>query len=430
MLAFVPFFWTIGVPFVPGTRADDPRPSLSGPTEDVDVGRFRIHFTREARDAPSPIDKDGNGLPDLVDTIGLALVAAEDDYRAEGWRPLVDDEGAEGSNQLDVYVRDLDAYGRSTPWRVSDRSWSCFLEIDAGVQLSGSVATSVATHELHHCVEFRYNATLEPWLYESAATYEQYSHVVDPILDVAVGVLYNTRLGAPERRLGAADGRFEYAGFLWMKFWAEVGGRNEERLPALWEALGDAETGAEGLDTEAVRVFGTDLADTFVTHAAWNTFACSGDDGGHYADDVIPCILDVRSPIVAWDGAPFDVLHDQAPFTSAYYALTGTGGRMAVSCDGAEGLRFAAVAVDPNGRGHEIARGEGGDTVVVGSALGGTVRLIVAGTEGPLEASCREVEPPPEPEAYQGCGCETTTGGGWWMVLGILVARRRSHRRT
>ncbi|MEQ1507795.1 MAG: hypothetical protein ABMB14_36540, partial [Myxococcota bacterium] len=354
MIAFLPVVLTVRPPL----WREAPRPALSGPVEDLDAGRFRVHFTRTGADAPPADDVDGDGLPDQVGAIADALVDAEAAYLDEGWRPLAGDDGADGSDAIDVYVRDVDIYGYSTPVRRQDGTWSCFVEIDRGATVVGSVARSVATHELHHCVEFRYTATTAAWLFEAAATYEQYSHVVDPVLDFAVGVLYGERLGAPDRKLAATDGRFEYAGFLWMKYWSERGGFEPDRLPALWEHLEGADDWQAGLDAAAEDAFGAGLAETYADWAGWNTFACSGSDGAHYLDQPIACIADVTVPYAAWDGGERAIVHDEHPFTAEYLALDAAE-RTEVTCHGDEGLRIEVLAVDRTGA--EVGAGAGGD---------------------------------------------------------------------
>lgn len=422
------------------------RPSLSGPEETVDAGRFLIRFTRTGRDAPTPSDADANGLPDLIDVLRTQLPIAEQAYLDEGWTPLVGDVGVGGTDQIDVYVVEIDAFGYSTSVPASDGSSSCFLEIDPALTLPGQVAASVATHELHHCVEFRYATGLSSWVYEAAATYEQYTHVLDPLLDVAVGVLYGRRLAEPERRLADADGQFEYAAFLWMKYWAEAGGADDERLVAephperlieLWQALGAHDTWREGMDAASEAAFGRGLSATYLDHAVWNGFACANADGAHYLDSSLPCIATVAVPETAWDGAPITVTHTDQPFTAAYLSLPTDGPRTGVRCDGDDDLRYAAVAVDGTGAELAAATGLSGDPLSVPTVPGGAVRVVLTSSDAPIDASC-EAFTPPAPDRV---GCATGPSAGpsagraglgssWVGALGAFALRRRRSART
>ncbi|MCA9493510.1 MAG: hypothetical protein KC621_26445, partial [Myxococcales bacterium] len=217
------------------------RPVLSGPEEVLDAPPFRLHYTRSGRDAPPDTDEDGDGVPDLVTTYRDALLHAADDYAEEGWRPLVTDGGAAGADDIDVYVQDLDIFGYATPVPLPDGTASCHLRLDPGNAIGGSIAAAVATHELHHCVQFRYTVQAATWLYEASATFEQYSHVVDPVLELPVGVLWAQWLDGGETRLAATDGRHEYAAFVFVDHWMQRRGADPDRLPALWEALAEPE---------------------------------------------------------------------------------------------------------------------------------------------------------------------------------------------
>lgn len=438
-LSWLPISWILcaSVPAAASVRpallrSAPERPELSGPEEQIDRGRFRIRFTREGRDAPPPTDADANGLPDVVDTLAAALPEAEDAYLAEGWRPLAGDGGAGGSDAIDVYVRELDVYGYSTPVPLPDGSWSCMLEIDRGVTVAGSVAASVATHELHHCVEFRYTVQTASWLYEAAATYEQYSHVVDPLLDLAVGVLYADRLGHPQRKIDDTDGRFEYAGFLWMKYWSERGGFAPERLPELWEALAADPDWTVALDAESRSRFGTDLASTFLDHAVWNGFACANDVGGHYLADPIPCRAALSVPLTAWAGDQIDLVHDEGPFTAAYLSLPTEDDHATITCDGGEGLGLVGTSLDPSGARRAIlpaAETDGGLRLDIPTAPGGELRLALAGTEDPLEATC--VALPALRAPVGGCAVPAGQGrGGVWCAALALLALRRVRQNT
>jgi hypothetical protein len=431
MWAVLPVFLSIRPALL---RDEEERPSLSGPEEVIERGRFRLHFTRSGKDAPDPIDADFNHYPDLIDEIVVGLIEGEREFAAEGWRSLVSDTGGGGSTTLDVYIHEIDAYGYATPIPSPMGGSGCFLEIDENIQLTGGVARSVAKHELHHCIEFRYTPAAVSWLYEAAATYEQYTHVVDPVLDYALGILYVERLATPELKLSDTSGRYEYAAFLWMKYWSEAAGFEPGRLPALWQSLEQSlATGGgwqDGLELESQAVFGKDLASVYLDHAIWNSFACSNDDAQHYLSDPLPCIADTAVPLTPWDGDPIDLVHEDGPFTTAYLELQADGKPIAVACEGA-GLRLALVSVDPDGQKITQASGPSGEEVQVPTVSGGTVRVVVVGTgEEPLQATCSQENA--RSWGPSGCATVPTTAptaagpGAALLAFGLLRRRRPS----
>lgn len=432
MLAALPLLATIGP--LGGARSALPRPALSGPVEVVDRGAFRLHFTREGVDAVGDEDQDGDGLPDALSAALAGLEGGAEAFAAEGWRSLVGDTGDGGSEAIDVYFRELPVFGYAVPTPAPDGTASCFLQLDPANGVAGRVAESVALHELHHCVQFRYTTATASWIYEAAATFEQYAHVADPVLELAAGVLYGERLGHPERPLAAVDGRFEYAGFLWMKFWAERDGGDPARLPDLWEALaveaagGDVPGWQRALAAEAERL-GSDLPGVFLEHAVWNGFACAGDDGAHYDPAVIPCVAQVTVPATPWDGGPLEVAHEDGPFTAAGFERAGGAveERLSLRCAGEPGLRAAAVGLDADGRATVKDADTDGVLELVIPA-GGVGRVVLVGTDAPLDAACT---PLGEGRALSGA-CDT--GGGvapaaGWAIAWLAGRRGRRSRR-
>ncbi|MEZ4237921.1 MAG: hypothetical protein R3F59_17605 [Myxococcota bacterium] len=362
---------TLGPGFLaPLQRGAVERPALSGPEKTLDRGRFRLHYTLEGADAPPADDADADGVPDLVTTVGTALLQAEATYARAGWRPLVDD----ASGDIDVYVHDIDVFGYATPVPAGDADGaSCFLEIDRGASVLGSVAASVATHELHHCVQFRYSVATAPWLYEATSTYEQYAHVLDPVLDFASAALWVERLSAPERRLDDVDGRFEYAAFLWAKYWTERGGADPDRSPAMWRRWSGRQRLGHCARRRSGRQFGDDLGDAFLEFT-WNAFACGNDDGEHYLGDPIPCTATLGAPIADWDGRDLVLQHPRRPVHHRLPGAAHLAAWTAVQCDG-DGVRLGGVALDRDG--HTLAKGHTAGLLF--HRARGLLRLVVAG---------------------------------------------------
>lgn len=390
------------------------RPELSGPVHIEDVEGVRLHYTTEGVDAVEMayLDEIRRGL-----TEGLAV------FEAEGWPAPLPDDGTGGSTAIDVYVVDLDANGYANPLRTGDGDASCFIRIDPGLPDLGGTVASVARHELHHCIQFRFRTDLPPWLYESGATYEQYSHAGnDPLLELAVGVLWSSRLARPEQRLG--DDRDVYATFLWSKFWAEHTAYDPSRLVDLWEALRGTDTWPVAMERAAQEAFDSDLGDVFLQYAVHNRFACGQDDGLHYLDDPLPCVVEAaRVPSQPFT-SPITVRHDERRFTAAYFDVSPAeeDGPFGIRCEGSEGVRAALVTVDGSGRQIDVAiEDPRTDTLWITRRAGEQARLVVAGTDALLDATCTEVLP-----AMPAAGCSTQgTRSVGLMGAGLLLLRRR-----
>jgi hypothetical protein len=410
------------------------RPAVDGTVEELVVdGTFRIHFTRDGADAVSDDDEDANGLPDQVDTVRDTLVRARDRFETDGWRPLAPDRGEDGGTEIDVYLRVLPTNGYATPVPAADGSTSCHVQLDPGSSVAGRVLESVTVHELHHCVQFRYTANTVTWLYESGATYQQYSLVSDVVLDYAAGLLWVEWLTGHDLPLTATDGRHEYASFVFTKFWVERSGADPSRLQRLWTSLAEPDLADEqpswlgSVDRAARAEWGDDLDTVVLDHAAWSAFAGSRDDGNHYDPDVIPNIADTQielEPFVAGE----TVHHRVSPYTAAFRELvpgvtpgvTSTGGPVRVTCLGPGNTRL--VAIDAKGA---LADQVDGEDLQVTIPTDGTALLVFAGTSArDLQRTCELAEP----RVGKARSCQT--GGGPLPLVALVslavAARRRS----
>jgi hypothetical protein len=406
------------------------RPALSGPEELVESadGRFLVHFTREGDDAATD---------DLVASILEGLEAGAQAFEERGYRPLLLDSGLGGTNAIDVYVVDIDGMnGFAYPVQDGEglEGDSCYVEIDASLKGSpGLVVPSVAAHELHHCIQYTYTDESHPWIYEATATFEQYRLMLDDTLEFAVGVLWGARLSQPDRPMEDRGDRFEYAGFVFVKYWEDRGGS----VPDLWEALADEPEWATGVATAADEAFGLSLEAMFLDHAVWNAFACArAADDAHYTDS-IPCSVDASVPVAAIEGDSVPFAHTAAPYTSAYASMPSiTTEGLTASCsapaeDAAQGL--AILALDVDGALAAEARAVGGPGEAVEVALPGPIpddgTLVLVSTStgtAPADVTCSLTRTaPPEPE---GCGCRTSSGAGWGALLlaaSLVRGRRR-----
>ena len=408
----------------------DDRPELSGAEEVVFApdNRFAVHFTRTGADAVAGGDADGDGVPDAVTRTLGALAGALATWTADGWRDVPTDR--QRGPALDVYVRALDINGYAhavPPLDPADPS-ACWMELDNQLaDLPGKVVESVSVHELHHCVEFTYSTDVDGWLLEATATEEQYEAVLDDPLSLALGVLYGERLGHPERPIDATDGRFEYAGFLVVKF-----GRDRTAGPhfsrTLWETLADEPDWRSAFATVADDRLGVDADRWFLENAVWNSFACAADDGAHYDAAHLPCVVATQPPSTPIEDR-FEISFESGPYASftGVFDAAGDASGAVVTCTPVDGAlaAFGVVAVDASGRGGAFAAADAGVASLEGPIdAAGTLR-VVAVSSGPATATCAITRPEPAR------GCATATAGApalAWLLAGLL--RRRQSTAT
>ncbi len=433
------------------------RPELSGSEQllSSEDGLFSIHYTEQGVDrVQSVADSDGNGRADSLDSILDGLEVARAAYQERGYRPLVRDRGGGGSSAIDVYVVDLDGNGfaNAVPAEEGAQDWSCYIRLAADLTgTDGGLLESVAAHELHHCIQYRYTTSAGPWLYESTATWEQYNLYASGLLEAALQILWAVRLNGAGRSLDAVGNRYEYAGITWWKFWNEHQPASEERMVPVWEALAALPDWRLTLDAEAQRLWQLDLQQVFLEYATWNAFACARDDGLHYEADSMACLLEEVSvpvqPLSVDEEALVEL--DPGSYASAYLEVAASGEQDApsVTCSGPGAdadVLVRLIALDELAtRGSERtvrATGDEGLEIRLDEALArlGSALLVIASVgEGPAELRCTAQWTAPvvdEQETGQGCACSTTTMAAprpvlWSAVLALLVGLCRGRRR-
>jgi len=421
------------------------RPTLSGAVETLDSedGLFRLHFTREGEDAPGG-DEGEDGLPLMVGRVFDGLQLGTLTFEERGYRSVNLDEGEEGSDAIDVYITQLNSNGYANEVQRSDGEASCYIRIESDLgSMGGKIVESVTIHELHHCVQFAYTTDSHAFMYESTATYEQYLALMDESLVLALNVLYIQRLAEPERKLNNKQGRYPYAGFLFMKFWSEYLGPESGRVPALWEQLAQTPQWEEALWLASDSMWGLAFDKVFLDFARYNAFACSRDDGQHYVADSLGCTADMEVPYQSLAEATGSVSVDlEKTRYSASYARwqTATKGMLPeLTCsapsDPDAKLRVLLAQLDGDGQLLDY------DTLLVkeeavltlslpNGKRGSTLAVFASVGAEPLSSTCtlREREPM-VPE----CGC--AVGGseklsGWMrLVLCCLVASSLLTRR-
>lgn len=410
------------------------RPTLSGAAQRVDSadGFFRAHWTDEGEDA---LPDAGAGVPPSVERALAALSAARVAYEAQGFRPVEPDSGYGGGEPVDVYFLAIDANGYARPARAEDPDAvsSCWIELEpALVDGPEGLLESVAAHELHHCVQFAYTVETHAWIYEATATWAQYQQVQSPDLQLLLDGLYVIRLAGADRPMATTDGRFEYAGLLLPRFFAERGadGLGQAADPAgvvtLWEALAESPRWREGLEQAALARWNIPLDRAFAEFSAWNAFACGRDDGMHYDPALLPCTVEGGLPIAEEQGDTITHTHEEATHTALYTAVEGPPGALQTVCvtegDGAPEASALLLGLDAAGAWRAQAWGPADGRAL--HAAGERWVLLSASTgEDPATVRC-EVASVEGVVAGGGCSTSRAPRGAWLGAL-LWFFRRR-----
>jgi hypothetical protein len=354
--------------------------------------------------------------------------------------------GVGGDSRLDVYLRHLDYNGYAhSEWH--DDHWAAYLEVDPAVaDLGGEVLASVAGHELHHAIEYSYSVEPPTGVHEAAATYAQYRLFHETVAMVAaVQVLWGLRLDAPEAGLAVTGDRMEYAAFVWVKFLVDHTG-TQDTARRWWEILADEPDWRWSLEALAIELGEEDALALFEEFAEWLFFSCAADDGQHWVDDGMGCVLEIGARVAEErDGVPASIALDGPGHFGAVYATVALadGEPLAVACQGPEDGGWSVRAVLLEGgvaRDRGSARaGAGGDATLDMEAVGGADELVLVianGTSAPDAAYECTVSVLQGPAATQDDGCACGAAGpergalapGLLLVLaaaGVLSGRRR-----
>ncbi|MFL5874008.1 MAG: MXAN_6640 family putative metalloprotease [Solirubrobacterales bacterium] len=204
------------------TDAKDPNRNAysvpEAPTSPACSRHFCVHWVAEGLSAPDLSDRNGDGVPDFVETV---LRVAERVHRVEngklGWRePRSDGRQGGGRGKTDVYLSQIggELFGYAAPDRgqatkqhriprrlhgylVLDNDYSAF-EFPGTKPLADLQVTFA--HEYNHILQFGYDAYQDPWFAEATATWMEdqvYNGINDYMRYVGRWVkLYETPLTA------------------------------------------------------------------------------------------------------------------------------------------------------------------------------------------------------------------------------------------
>jgi hypothetical protein len=306
-------------------------------------GHFAIHYSGAPRSSGlASIDRDRNGLPDLVDRVGEALAASRSLLVSRLGYPAPQNDG----ERLDVYLSDLGRglEGYAVPPGEAGGSTSAggpaasapFIVLDAGLPADRVMPATL--HQAAHLSLLSLAARAPRWWDEASASFLTLTATGD--LKAHEPAL-RARLQTPGRSLAADGLMLMEGGLLWPLFLAELAG-NPSVVRLVWEEM--AAQGSDPLTAtdQALGKYGRSLADAHREFAAWNLFTGERDDGQHYSfgRSLPAAALAAAGPDAPFRIEPADPIE---PLGSAAFRLPGDGRRGSIDFEiAAEGGRPAA----------------------------------------------------------------------------------------
>lgn len=175
--------------------------------ESTESGFFKFHYTQSGDDGVSPVDTDGNGIPDYVDLIVSTFdsISRVDFTDMEYIRPPSDgwywqyDNG--GSDLYDVYIFELETgyygyvqaedYAQNTGFATrgdneysesvdEDRAMTTFMALrnnyDGFTGVESEIIQVTSAHEFFHAVQYGYDGWEAGWLLEATAVWMEEVH--------------------------------------------------------------------------------------------------------------------------------------------------------------------------------------------------------------------------------------------------------------
>ncbi len=342
------------------------RPSLDG--EQVAVtrdGHFAIHYSDAATTfGLRPADRDRNGLPDPIDRVAEAAVAARSYLVGRLGYASPAPEG----QRYDIYITRLGhgVEGFTVPPGVKSPAGGSFSVLDA--DLPADRVMPATLHQLAHATFGEIATRVEPWWPEASAGF-----LVAAATDDfgSLGPMLAARQGAPGRALASDDLLLMQGALLWPLFLAERSG-DAGIVRQVW-----AEIASKGLDPLAAadqvlrRSTSGSLAEAFREYTLWNLFTGEHDDGRHYPSGrlmpelsiamlgaALPITLDPVEPVESLGSVAFHLPGDHAR-GGLDLEVRAEGGipsvDLLISYRGeSQGPVLVPVALAPDGRGRAL----------------------------------------------------------------------------
>jgi len=242
------------------------RVNLSGDPQSLDTEHFRIHYTLTGADAVDSADSNGNGHPEFVEQVAIALEHA---YYAEveyfSWPAPPSDEGLGGNDLYDVYLENIFDDGTagyvdggysetivgdnpnsslvesnaSHSFMALDNDYDGFEEFETGGVSALDFMRSTAAHEFMHAIQYGFDS-FEPhdWLWEASANWIQdeilndYNDAIEDALAVFQSPDSCQLAYGGEDRI--EDENHWYGLWIFMRYYSENYGHQAVR--GLWDA--------------------------------------------------------------------------------------------------------------------------------------------------------------------------------------------------
>ncbi len=275
-----------GLSLPPALRLLTKRPSLSGElVYNTQQGHFRIHYSKDRStvDAIIIADKDRNGIPDYVETVGAGLEEARTLF--------IDQLGfndparlSPSSQPCDVYIKNLGGKlsGFAVPLqnrgsRAQGKSFS-FLVLDNLLLGNNTILKSIAAHQFAHAITYAHSYRSESWWSEATAIWLEdrlYSTLIryyEPL---------NYRLEDKSKSLDTDSLILMQGNALWPFFLSE---KDVHLIQRSWEEI------QNNPDWSVLQVFSSileknhlgTLEENFSDFCLWTYFTGSKDDGNHF----------------------------------------------------------------------------------------------------------------------------------------------------
>jgi hypothetical protein len=287
-------------------------------------GKAAIHYPGASPSSGlMSIDRDRNGVPDLIDRIAEALVTSRSTLLARLGYPWPAPEG----ERLEVFVVDLGhglegfAVPRqdvAAPAGGSSAGRAPFIVLDAG--LSSDRVMAATLHQVAHLsLLSAVERSSRAWS-EASASYLTLLATNDlPAHEAAL----RARLASTGRGLASDSMLLMEGGLLWPLFLAERAG-DPSIVRQIWHEMAAQGTDPLAATDLVLRRSGRTLQDALREYAAWNLFTGDRDDGQHYAAGrSLPTAPLVEAP--AGEPVRFEPAEPVEPLGSAVFGLPGDG---------------------------------------------------------------------------------------------------------
>jgi len=280
-------------------------------------GCFRIHYDISNHDtiknAVNLIDKNGNGVPDYVDSVAYYADFAYNYYVTQyEYFPPCPDNGRGGSEQYDIYLVDLGngkeggtfyglTYQEGTilPRRVYERFYSFLLldndysSTDTTLLVNGEKVQTfkyfgyeamkvTCVHELHHAIQFKYGIPSPRVAMFNELTSTYYEAEIFP--DTPDYLQYVRSLFKDFENMPFGDGNYNN-GYSWSIFGQYMNKKwDAYLLKRAWELIYEGIPTYRALDS-AFKEYGTNLSDAWCEFLPWLYYTGGRAIGKEYFDN-------------------------------------------------------------------------------------------------------------------------------------------------